>query len=207
MSMSKPTTVLLADDHPGILAAVSKYLEQNGIDVVACARDGHEALRQIQETQPTIALLDVRMPGVSGIELTRLAARCSPQTSVILFSGYGNRGQVVEALDAGARGFLLKNLALAEVLRAVQVVSRGGTYVDATLTGTLETPVDAPTLTHRDRDVLRLLASGERYEEIGRDLYVSTATVRKIMCKVKTELGAATATEAVAAAMRHSLIA
>jgi DNA-binding NarL/FixJ family response regulator len=207
MSVSEPTTVLLADDHPGILAAVSKYLEQNGIDVVARAKDGHEALRQIQETQPTIALLDVRMPGMSGVELTRLAAHCSPLTSVILFSGYGSRGQVVEALDAGARGFLLKNLALAEVLRAIQVVSRGGTYVDATLTGTLDIPVDAPTLTHRDRDVLRLLASGERYEEIGRDLFVSTATVRKIMFKVKTELGAATATQAVAAALRHSLIA
>ena len=147
------------------------------------------------------------MPGVSGLELTRLAARCSPGTAVILFSGYGSRGQVVEALDAGARGFLLKNLALAEVLRAVQVVSRDGTYIDSSLGVTLAVPEDAPTLTHRDRDVLRLLASGERYEEIGRDLFVSTATVRKIMFKVKNELGAETATGAVAAALRHSLIA
>jgi DNA-binding NarL/FixJ family response regulator len=147
------------------------------------------------------------MPGVSGLELTRLAARCSPETAVILFSGYGTRGQVVEALDAGARGFLLKNLSLAEVLRAVQVVSRGGTYIDSSLAVPLAAPEDAPTLTQRDRDVLRLLASGERYEEIGRDLFVSTATVRKIMCKVKNELGADTATGAVAAALRHSLIA
>jgi DNA-binding NarL/FixJ family response regulator len=200
-------TVLLADDHPGVLAAVSKYLVGHGVDVVARAQDGHDALRQIQETQPAIALLDIRMPGVNGIEVTRLAARCSPQTAVILFSGYGSRGQVIEALDAGARGFLLKNLALAEVLRAVQVVSRGGTYVDSTLASTLAVPEDAPTLTHRERDVLRLLASGERYEEIGRDLFVSTATVRKIMFKVKAELGAGTATEAVASALRHSLIA
>ena len=205
--MSEPTTVLLADDHPGILAAVSKYLVSNGIDVVARAKDGREALRQIQATQPAIALLDIRMPGVSGLELTRLAARCSPGTAVILFSGYGSRGQVVEALDAGARGFLLKNLALAEVLRAVQVVSRGGTYIDSSLAVTLAVPEDAPELTSRDRDVLRLLASGERYEEIGRDLFVSTATVRKIMFKVKNELGAETATGAVAAALRHSLIA
>jgi DNA-binding NarL/FixJ family response regulator len=205
--MSRPTTVLLADDHPGILAAVSKYLERHGVDVVARAKDGHEALRQIRETQPEIAVLDIRMPGPSGVELTRLAAQCSPGTSVVLFSGYGSRGQVVEALDAGARGFLLKNRALAEVLRAVQVVSRGGTYVDSSLAVTLAVPGGAPTLTHRDRDVLRLLASGERYEEIGRDLFVSTATVRKIMFKVKAELGAATATEAVAAALRHSLIA
>jgi DNA-binding NarL/FixJ family response regulator len=206
--MSEPTTILLADDHPGILAAVSKYLEMNGIDVVARAREGHEALRLIQETHPAIALLDIRMPGVNGIEVTRRVARCCPQTEVILFSGYGSRAQVVEALDAGARGFLMKNVALAEVLRAVQVVSRGGTYVDATLASTLAAPEDdGPLLTHRQRNVLRLLASGERYEEIGRDLFVSTATVRKIMFKVKAELGAATATEAVAAALRHSLIA
>jgi DNA-binding NarL/FixJ family response regulator len=203
----KATTVLLADDHPGVLAAVSKYLVRNGVDVVARAQDGHEALKQIQETQPAIALLDIRMPCVNGIEVTRLAARCSPQTAVILFSGYGSRGQVIEALDAGAKGFLMKNVALAEVLRAVQVVSRGGTYVDASLAVTLAAPEDAPMLTHRERDVLRLLADGERYEEIGRDLFVSTATVRKIMFKVKAELGAGTATEAVAAALRHSLIA
>ncbi|HMJ00167.1 MAG TPA: response regulator transcription factor [Gaiellaceae bacterium] len=205
--MSERTTVLLADDHPGILAAVSKYLDRNGLDVVASAQDGYEALRLIEEKQPDIALLDVRMPGASGIEVTRLAARRAPETAVILFSGYGSRGQVAEALDAGARGFLIKNVALAEVLRAVQVVSRGGTYIDATLAAGFAVPEDGPTLTRRQRNVLRLLASGERYEEIGRDLFVSTATVRKIMFNVKSELGAATATEAVAAALRHSLIA
>jgi DNA-binding NarL/FixJ family response regulator len=147
------------------------------------------------------------MPGLNGIEVARLVATRAPKTAVILFSGYGSPGQVVEALDAGARGFLLKNAALAEVLRAVQVVSRGGTYVDAMLAATLAKPDVAPTLSHRDRDVLRLLASGERYEEIGRTLFVSTATVRKSMSKIKTELGAASATEAVAAALRQSLIA
>jgi DNA-binding NarL/FixJ family response regulator len=205
--MSEQTTVLLADDHPGILAAVSKHLGGKGLKVVGRAADGHEALRKIQQELPDIALLDVRMPGIDGIEVTRLAARCAPHTAVILFSGYGSRAQVVEALDAGARGFLLKNAALAEVLRAVQLVSRGGTYVDAMLTASFADPDEAPTLTPRDRDVLRLLANGERYEEIGRTLFVSTATVRKAMSKIKVELGAASATEAVAAALRHSLIA
>jgi DNA-binding NarL/FixJ family response regulator len=204
--MSEQTTVLLADDHPGILAAVSKYLGSQGFDVVGRASDGHEALRQIQQHLPNIALLDVRMPGVSGVEVTRLATQCAPETAVILFSGYGNRAQVDEALDAGARGFLMKNAALAEVLRAVQVVARGGTYVDAMLAGTPTAPQDMPTFSKRDRDVLRLLANGDRYEEIGRTLFVSTATVRKVMGKVKIKLGAATATEAVADALRRSLI-
>jgi DNA-binding NarL/FixJ family response regulator len=201
------TTVLLADDHPGILAAVSKHLGRKGLKVVGRASDGHEALRQMKQKLPDIALLDIRMPGIDGIEVTRLAARCAPETAVILFSGYGSPAQVVEALDAGARGFLMKNAALAEVLRAVEIVARGGKYVDATLAATLADLEEAPTLTRRERDVLRLLANGERYEQIGRTLFVSTATVRKVMGKVKVELGAATGTEAVAAALRHSLIA
>ena len=204
--MSEPTTVLLADDHPGILAAVSKYLERDGLEVVGRAKDGDEALRLIQEERPAVALLDIQMPGVCGIEVTRLAARCAPETAVVLFSGYGNRAQVVEALDAGARGFLMKNAALAEVLRAIQVVSRGGTYVDATLTSTYISPQGPPTLTQRDRDVLRLLARGEGYDDIGAALFISGAAVRKLMGRIKTKLGAATPTEAVAIALRQSLI-
>lgn len=204
--MSEPTTVLLADDHPGILAAVSKYLERDGLEVVGRAEDGHEALKLIEEKQPAVALLDIRMPGVSGIEVTRLAARCAPETAVVLFSGYGDRAQVVEALDAGARGFLMKNAALAEVLRAIQVVSRGGTYVDATLTATSAVPDEASELTQRDRDVLRLLARGEGYDDIGAALFISTAAVRKLVGRIKTKLGVATPTEAVAVALRQSLI-
>jgi DNA-binding NarL/FixJ family response regulator len=204
--MSEPTTVLLADDHPGILAAVSKYLERHGLKVVGCAKDGPEALRLIEEEQPAVALVDIQMPGVNGIEVTRLAARCAPETAVVLFSGYGDRAQVVEALDAGARGFLMKNAALAEVLRAIQVVSRGGTYVDAMLTAASDAPEAAPELTQRDRDVLRLLARGEGYAEIGVALFISTAAVRKLMGRIKTKLGVATPTEAVAVALRQSLI-
>lgn len=204
--MSKPTTVLLADDHPGILAAVSKYLERDGLEVVGRAKDGPEALKLIEQEQPAVALLDIQMPGVDGIEVTRLAARCAPKTAVVVFSGYGDSAQVVEALDAGARGFLMKNAALAEVLRAIQVVSRGGTYVDATLTATSAVSDDALELTQRDRDVLRLLARGEGYEEIGAALFISTAAVRKLMGRIKTKLGVATPTEAVAVALRQSLI-
>ena len=204
--MSEPTTVLLADDHPGILDAVSKYLERDGLKVVGRAKDGPEALKLIEQEQPAVALLDIQMPGANGIEVTRLAARSAPQTAVVLFSGYGDRAQVVEALDAGARGFLMKNAALAEVLRAIQVVSRGGTYVDAALTATSEAPEAAPELTQRDRDVLRLLARGEGYEEIGAALFISTAAVRKLMGRIKTKLGVATPTEAVAVALRQSLI-
>jgi len=204
--MSERTTVLLADDHPGILTAVSKYLERQGIEVVGRAKDGHQALSQIQEMRPAIALLDIRMPGVSGNEVTRLAVNCAPETSVILFSGYGSRELIVEALDAGARGFLMKNAALAEVLLAVEVVSRGGRHVDAMLAASLDAPDESPTLTERERDVVRQLANGDRYNDIADALFVSSATVRKLTGTIKTKLGAATPTEAVAVALRLSLI-
>jgi DNA-binding NarL/FixJ family response regulator len=200
------TTVLLADDHPGILAAVSTYLEQHGLQVVGLAKDGHEALTRIRIERPAVALLDVRMPGLSGIEVARAAAQSAPETGVIMFSAYGSRAQVVEALDVGARGFLTKNAALAEVLRAVHVVARGGRYVDTALAASVVEPESGPMLTQRERHVLRLLANGERYEEIGVALSVSGATVRKVTGTVKKKLGAATPTEAVAVALRLSLI-
>jgi DNA-binding NarL/FixJ family response regulator len=205
--MSGQTTVVVADDHPGVLAALSKYLDGHELRIVGRAGDGHDALAQIRRQRPAIAVLDIQMPGLSGIEVARRAAECTPGTAVILFSGYGSRGQLVEALDAGARGFLMKDAALAEVVRAVRVVSSGGTYVDTAVGAPLAAPEEGAALTRREREVLRLLATGARYEAIGRDLCVSTATVRKITATIKAKLGAITTTEAVAVALRRSLIA
>jgi DNA-binding NarL/FixJ family response regulator len=203
--MSAGTRVLIADDHPGILSAVSKYLARRGYDVVALAPNGDDAVREIEKHHPEVALVDIRMPGLDGAEVTRRAARVSPETKIIAFSGYGGTVNVMELLDAGAHGFLMKDAALAEVLRAVEVVARGGTYVDPTQSPPVSS--ERPALDQRERDVLRLLAAGNRYEEVGAKLYVSTATVRKVVAKIRIKLGAETATEAVAIAIRDALIA
>ena len=205
--MSGQTTVLIADDHPTILVAISRFLKQRNLNVVAIAEDGHEALAKIEEVQPAIALLDIRMPGLSGIEVTRKAAHGAPRTAVILFNGHGDREHVTEALDAGVRGFLMENASYPELFRAVEVVGRGGTFVDASLSAELVASEEHPVLTPREREVLRLLSNGDRYEQIGSKLFLSAATVRKLVGLIRIKLGAATGTEAVATALRLSLIA
>jgi DNA-binding NarL/FixJ family response regulator len=200
------TRCLVADDHPAVLLVVSDYLAGEGIDVVARARDGEEALRAIAEHAPEIAVVDVRMPGLSGIELARRA----PDTAVILYSGAGDRALLAEAVDSGARGFVLKEAPLPELLRAVEIVRAGGTYVEATLAGALVAPratARLPELTEREREVLRLLADGRSYEEIGEQLGISGETVRSHVRKAMGRLEANTRTQAVATALRQALIA
>ncbi|MFL5926899.1 MAG: response regulator [Gaiellaceae bacterium] len=203
-------TCVLADDHPAVLEAVAAHLVEGGIDVVARARDGVEALEKIEERRPQVAIVDVRMPKLGGIELTRRAHRSAPSTSILLYTGYGDRALLTEALDAGVRGFVLKEAPLDDLVRAVGSVAAGGTYVDPVLAGTLAaTSVGqkVPELTQRERDVLRLLAEGLANEEIGKRLFISAETVRTHVRKAMVKLDADTRTQAVARALREHLIA
>jgi DNA-binding NarL/FixJ family response regulator len=203
-----PITCVVADDHPAVLEAVSEFLAQGGIEVVARARDGEEALEKIEQRKPDVALVDVRMPKLGGIELARRAARSTPDTGIVLYTGYGDRAQLTEALDAGVRGFVLKEAPMDDLIRALQSVATGGTYVDPVLAGTLASSISAkvPQLTQRERDVLRLLADGLSNEEIGKRLFISAETVRTHVRKAMDKLDADTRTQAVARALRDQLI-
>jgi DNA-binding NarL/FixJ family response regulator len=209
-SSQGPITCVVADDHPAVLEAVAGFLIQGGIEVIARARDGEEALERIEQRKPQVALVDVRMPKLGGIELTRRAQRSTPDTSILLYTGYGDRALLTEALDAGVRGFVLKEAPMDDLLRAVQSVASGGTYVDPVLAGTLAASSignKLPELTQRERDVLRLLADGLANEEIGKRLYISAETVRTHVRKAMDKLDADTRTQAVARALRDRLIA
>jgi DNA-binding NarL/FixJ family response regulator len=209
-SAQGPITCVVADDHPAVLEAVAEFLVQGGIEVIARARDGEEALERIEQRKPQVALVDVRMPKLGGIELTRRAQRSTPDTSILLYTGYGDRALLTEALDAGVRGFVLKEAPMDDLLRAVQSVASGGTYVDPVLAGTLAASSignKLPELTQRERDVLRLLADGLANEEIGKRLYISAETVRTHVRKAMDKLDADTRTQAVARALRDRLIA
>jgi DNA-binding NarL/FixJ family response regulator len=205
-----PITCVVADDHPAVLEAVAEFLVQGGIEVIARARDGEEALERIEQRKPQVALVDVRMPKLGGIELTRRSQRSTPETSILLYTGYGDRALLTEALDAGVRGFVLKEAPMDDLLRAVQSVATGGTYVDPVLAGTLAASSignKLPELTQRERDVLRLLADGLANEEIGKRLFISAETVRTHVRKAMDKLDADTRTQAVARALRDRLIA
>jgi DNA-binding NarL/FixJ family response regulator len=203
-------TCLVADDHPAMVEAVAEVLAEHGYNVVGRARDGLEALRKIEARQPRIALVDVRMPRLGGIELARRAASTAAETAVVLYTAYGERALLLEAMDAGARGFLLKEAPLPDLVRAIEIVAAGGTYVDPVLAGYLASPRAAaklPNLTQRERDVLRLLSEGLSNEEIGKRLFISPETVRTHVRKAMDKLDADTRTQAVATALRQSLIA
>jgi DNA-binding NarL/FixJ family response regulator len=192
-----------------MLSAVADILAANGIEVVGRAADGQDALAQIEAKKPRVALVDVRMPRLSGIELAKRAAVSSPDTSIVFYTAYGDRALLSEALDVGARGFVLKEAPLTDLVRAVERVAAGEAYVDPVLAGVLVSSHAAdklPTLTQREREVLRLLADGLSNEEIGKRLFISPETVRTHVRKAMAKLEADTRTQAVAIALRQSLI-
>jgi DNA-binding NarL/FixJ family response regulator len=205
-----PITCLVADDHPAVVEAVADVLAESGIEIAGRARDGREAVERIEATKPQVALLDLRMPGLSGIEVARQLSRSTPETAVILYTAFGDRALLIEAMDAGARGFVLKEAPLAEVVRAVELVAAGRTYVDPVLAGVLSSSAATEKmskLTQRERDVLRLLADGLSNEEIGKALFISPETGRTQVRTAMAKLDADTRTLAVATALRQSLIA
>lgn len=206
----RPVNCLVADDHPAMRRAVTEILLANGIDVIGEAADGEEALEKIETRKPDVALVDIRMPRLSGVEVARRVSRSTPETAVLLYSGYGDEALLLEALDAGARGFVLKEAPLLDLHRAIQMVADGGTYVDPVLAGALatsEVTSKLPRITQRERDVLRLLADGKSNEEIGKELFISPETVRTHVRKAMAKLEADTRTQAVAKALRQRLIA
>jgi DNA-binding NarL/FixJ family response regulator len=208
--MTTSLSCLVADDHPAMVEAICAVLEDHDIVVAGRARDGAEAYTKIETRQPTVALVDVRMPSLSGLDLLRRVAKAKLPTRIILYTGYGDRALLTEAIDAGASGFLLKEAPLVDLVRAIEIVARGGTYVDPVLAGAFavsQANGNVPELTQREREVLRLLADGFANEEIGRQLYISPETVRTHIRKAMAKLDAETRTQAVAKALRLSLIA
>lgn len=204
-------TCVVADDHPPILDALSRLLGAGGdIDVVATARDGEAALAAIAVHRPAVCVADLRMPRLDGLELAREVRTASPETAVLLYSGVSDAALVSDALDAGARGFALKDAPLDDVGRAIRTVARGDLYVDPVLAAALATSRrgdDRRALSAREREVLRMLAEGGSYAEIGSALFLSPDTVRAHAQRAMTKLGARTRTQAVAVAMRQAMIA
>jgi DNA-binding NarL/FixJ family response regulator len=201
---------VVADDHPAIIDAVSRFLQEvEGIELVGRASDGEQALRLIADARPDVALLDVRMSPMGGIEIARRLSASESATATLLYTGHAERSVLLEALDAGARGFLLKEAPLDDLVRAIKIVAGGGTYIDPGLAGLVVGPEAAerlPTLTKREREILRLLADGMRNDGVAQRLSISPLTVRTHVRNAMNKLEADTRTEAVARALRDSLI-
>ena len=204
---AKPTCVV-ADDHPPVLDSVSRFLDQRGFRVVGRARNGEEAIALVESQRPSVAVLDLRMPLVAGAAVIRQVSRTTPQCSCVVYSGFGDGALLTEALDAGARGFVLKDAPLDALVRALETVGTGGMYIDPALADVLIRSIPGRDLglTKRERDVLRLLADGHSNESIGRELFISPDTARTQLGAAMAKLGVSTRTQAVAKALRSELI-
>ena len=192
--MTTKLTCIVADDHPAVLDSLSRVIESRGITVLARVRDGEDAIRAIDEHEPVVAVVDLRMPGLSGMAVAR---RVVDRTRVILYTGHSDSALVAEALDVGVRGFVLKEAPLADVARAIQTVGSGDVYIDPVLAGALASgePNGLPKrLSQREREVLRLLADGMRNEDIGHRLHIAAETARAHIRNAMRKLGADTRT-------------
>jgi DNA-binding NarL/FixJ family response regulator len=194
---------LIADDHPALTSAVSSFLADNGFDVVGPAADGQRAVALATDEQPELALVDYRMPRLAGIELVKAMREASPETRIVVYTADADEAIAHDVLDAGAAALVLKEAPLADLVRALETVLAGGSYLDPSLTR--PTPKSGK-LTPRELDVLALLAEGLQHEEIGRRLGISSETVRTHLRKASDRLGASSRTQAVATALRQGLI-
>jgi DNA-binding NarL/FixJ family response regulator len=204
------TTCVVADDHPPILDCLTRFLDDAGFTVLGTALDGARALEAVTELHPLVLVADVRMPKLDGLELAREVLKTSLTTGVLLYSGVSDSGLASDALDAGARGFALKDAPLDDLARAIDTVASGGIWVDPVLAASLASSRRTDvrkSLSERERQVLRMLAQGGSYAEIGSSLFLSPDTVRAHAQRAMTKLGARTRTEAVAVALRDGLVA
>ena len=184
-------------------------------EVVAVAADGARAIELVAETTPDIVLMDLNMPGVTGVQATRRIREQFPAVKVLVLTTYDAEEWVFDAIRAGASGYLLKDAPRADLVRAVHGTLAGRTFVDPAVAGKLFTQIAdattvrdttlASTLSERERDVLRLLAQGLSNAEIANRLYLSEGTIRNYVSALFEKLGVTDRTRAALIAVRHGL--
>jgi len=181
-------TILLADDHAVVRHGLRMLLEaESDFQIIGETGDGLEAVQMAENLQPNILVLDIMMNGINGIEVARQVSKCSPKTNIIILSMHGNGGYVVQALQAGAKAYVLKESTADELVRAIREVMAGRRYLSPPLSQkAIETYLHktAPTaldpfeiLTSREREVLNLTLQGDTSSEIARRLAISRRTV------------------------------
>lgn len=193
----------MGDDHALVREGIAVLLSSFGIEVAAEAGDGRGLLRAVRRTRPDVALVDVSMPLLNGIEATRRIIRISPATRVIVLSMYADEGYVAQAARAGARGYVLKDEAPTRLIEAIAAVAEGRTYFPA---GVPELAEEGPALTGREREVLQLIVEGKRNAEIARIMSRSLHTVRNHRARLMHKLNAHSAAELVEAAERLGIV-
>ncbi|MFB0559395.1 MAG: response regulator [Dehalococcoidales bacterium] len=204
--------ILVVDDHQVVREGLRHMLElEEDMEVVGEAADAKETLTQVELLSPEIVLMDIKMPGMDGIELTRLLKEKQPTCNVIMLTLYDEF--LAQAIEAGAAGYLLKDIKREELIRAIRTVHQGRAPLDLSLErarlAELTAPVESkqqPYLSERELDILRLIANGITTKEIANQLFLSQATVKRSVGLIFEKLGARNRSEAVSEAYKRRLI-
>lgn len=211
--MSTRTTVVVADDHPIYKEGIARAIrERPELELVGEANDGREAIELIVERQPDVALLDLQLPGLSGIEIAETIRNRGLGTRVVILSAFSESELVYKAVAAGARGYLKKDAGRPEVCEAISAVARGDGVVPPAMQGNLLSEIerqhdhDRGLLTDREREVLALTADGLSGPEIAARLHLSPTTVKTHLQNVYRKLEVSDRAAAVAEALRRGLL-
>ena len=205
--MSEPIRILVADDHHVVrqgLVALLKTIP--GLEVVAEAADGQQAIARFEKHQPDITLMDLRMPGIGGVEaVTQIRGRY-PHARIIVLTTFDGDEDIYRAIQAGAKGYLLKGMFGEELIDAIRAVHAGKTRIPSAIAERLADRMGGPGLTSRELDVLRAIVAGRSNKEIGAELSISEATVKTHINSILGKLGVSDRTQAATTALQRGIV-
>jgi two-component system, NarL family, response regulator NreC len=206
------TQVLLAEDHVILRQSLRLLLEREGLKVSGEASDGREAVRLAQELCPDVAVLDIGMPLLNGLDAAREVGKVCPGTKTILLTMHTEENYVLEALRAGIKAYVVKSQAAADLIQAIHEVLRGGIYLSPSVSQVVvqayltQTDLPSDPLTAREREVLQLIAEGKTTKEIASLLGISVKTAESHRSRLMEKLGVHETASLVRYAMRRGLI-
>jgi two-component system response regulator NreC len=207
-----PTQILLADDHRLVRECLKLLLEQAGFKVAAEVENGYEAVKLAEELRPDVAVLDMAMPILNGLDAAREIQKVSPTTKTILVTMYGEKASILQGVRAGVKGIVLKNYAAEELLRAIREALCGRTYMSPEVSHVLleayqgKTELRPDPLSGRERQVLQLIAEGKTTKEVAALFQISIKTVETHRTRIMTKLDIHDTAGLVRYAIRSGLI-
>ena len=205
--MRSEITCLIADDHEVVREGLRLSLSRSPhIRVIGEAADGAGAVALAERRRPTVVIMDIRMPGMDGLEATKILTQRLPDTAVLIFTAYSERSLLGRGLESGAKGYILKEAPHQTLLRAIEKVVAGEGYVDPALMPAFLPGKGEDMLTTREREILQLLADGMSNADVAAKLFISQETVKSHVRHILAKLEAETRTQAVAIALREAMI-
>ena len=206
--------ILIVDDHPIVREGLAAVLDaQDDMDVAGEASDGQRAVEAFRELKPDIVLMDLAMPGMDGVEAIRQIRETDPMARVVVLTAYDTDDRIFQAVQAGARGYLLKGAPREEIFRAIREVHDGGSLLEPAVAGKLLSRVGDilrgegnEKLTPRELDILTLMARGLRNKEIANKLFITERTVKFHANAIYRKLDVGSRTEAVSKALKNGLV-